>query len=1095
MPILYTSTMSYVHSKNNTAAVLWLKLLALMLLMSPSIAVAYSGDVWRDATVYRDEWGIPHVFADNPFAMGFAFGYSQAEDHAEQMLLAYRMANGRLAEVFGEGYADSDAFSLKMGHARLAEEALPHLDAFTLDVCEGFSMGVNAWLVDHSQLVPPWADGMKSSDILALWHAFLMSMAPMDLPDLYRRPPAMGSANAWAVSPERSEEGKAALVINPHQRHDGFFQWYEAHLVLGDINLYGATIRGLPVILQGHNEYLGWALSPNQSDFADIFREEYEQPSRNPKVPRAASDQTEEYHALLLHYMSHSLPYRVRVGTGLETRYVPAFIGARGPMFEHAQLGLHSWYIGGYRDFGGLRQLFEMGAARDLDQFCAALSLHQLPCFHIVYADMTGNIFYLFNTKSGTRIVPSPNQENAQDPVELYQWDQPLSHNIASMAWANIIPTDALPYLFNPLSGFVQACENPPWTATAPPVLNPDAWPPWLVRDRDSYRSKRVRQLLQQGKRSFRDHQSMLFDVVTPAAFDLLPAMLQGVEMRPDLTQAMHPDFWTGIDVLKKWNYVAETSSTGMTFFHLWWTYCTSRASNKYPSPQIFVENALQGTPETQEILLRAVEDAARAMRNGYATLEHAWGEVHRIRRGSRNEPMAGATTGEPIFVASDYEYDRGKWISNYGYGFAMVVQFGEVPESVTLMPFGESNVPDSPHYIDQLDLMLERRFKHARFLRDDILRNAVRGTGKNITLLPQGITGAVTISSTTIIHGRTQTSVEAPYPIPPAFAPFSLYLKVERKPVNALIHITSTIHIPKDLCDDETFNKLKFFRYEPGLDWHLVSNQQIDQAGRNLYMRDDAVAEWYVVLGPAESVPVDGGVTTGQEETDDITEIRGLDSLLNTHNSKHDISGQGRLFEFKRHDMEPSVQSDGEPQLNPENPPRGIFKLEKLEGSASSTENKSDSPLTGIPGFHFGPKANQDEYVPSTEQERVFRLERQDIPEKQSPIPTDQRLPAEEESFPVPPGDVALPEIEETSPAEDPASEQKPAQDAPEAARQEPSSVTDENKGLAKDPPPLPDTIPQDQGFIFGPSKTSPTENKDNNDKKKLFKMEILNN
>ncbi|HNT88294.1 MAG TPA: penicillin acylase family protein, partial [Candidatus Hydrogenedentes bacterium] len=80
---------------------------------APAIAGAQADPalLWRDATLYRDEWGVPHVYAGHPRALAFAFGYAQAEDHLEPMLFAYRVANGRAAEVLGEPYAKSDAFS------------------------------------------------------------------------------------------------------------------------------------------------------------------------------------------------------------------------------------------------------------------------------------------------------------------------------------------------------------------------------------------------------------------------------------------------------------------------------------------------------------------------------------------------------------------------------------------------------------------------------------------------------------------------------------------------------------------------------------------------------------------------------------------------------------------------------------------------------------------------------------------------------------------------------------------------------------------------------------------------------------------------
>src|SRR5215510_12253205 len=61
-----------------------------------------------EATIYRDEFGIPHVFAPTLELASFAVGYAQAEDRLEELLKNYRRANGRMAEAFGPEFYRSD---------------------------------------------------------------------------------------------------------------------------------------------------------------------------------------------------------------------------------------------------------------------------------------------------------------------------------------------------------------------------------------------------------------------------------------------------------------------------------------------------------------------------------------------------------------------------------------------------------------------------------------------------------------------------------------------------------------------------------------------------------------------------------------------------------------------------------------------------------------------------------------------------------------------------------------------------------------------------------------------------------------------------
>src|SRR5579871_3411890 len=55
----------------------------------------------KNVTVYRDFYGVPHIVGDTEEAAFFGYGYAQAEDHLERMMLQYRDAQGRLAEIQG----------------------------------------------------------------------------------------------------------------------------------------------------------------------------------------------------------------------------------------------------------------------------------------------------------------------------------------------------------------------------------------------------------------------------------------------------------------------------------------------------------------------------------------------------------------------------------------------------------------------------------------------------------------------------------------------------------------------------------------------------------------------------------------------------------------------------------------------------------------------------------------------------------------------------------------------------------------------------------------------------------------------------------
>jgi acyl-homoserine-lactone acylase len=56
----------------------------------------------KSVTIYRDKWGVPHVYGPTDYSVMFGFMYAQAEDNFWQIEDSYIQAIGRAAEVYGE---------------------------------------------------------------------------------------------------------------------------------------------------------------------------------------------------------------------------------------------------------------------------------------------------------------------------------------------------------------------------------------------------------------------------------------------------------------------------------------------------------------------------------------------------------------------------------------------------------------------------------------------------------------------------------------------------------------------------------------------------------------------------------------------------------------------------------------------------------------------------------------------------------------------------------------------------------------------------------------------------------------------------------
>lgn len=99
--------------------------------------------------VYRDDWGVPHIYADTPADLFFAQGYVQAQDRFWQMEFWRHTGSGRLSEIFGPSTLNTDRFIRTIGWRRAAEADLAILSTADRAVLQSFADGVNAYLAQN----------------------------------------------------------------------------------------------------------------------------------------------------------------------------------------------------------------------------------------------------------------------------------------------------------------------------------------------------------------------------------------------------------------------------------------------------------------------------------------------------------------------------------------------------------------------------------------------------------------------------------------------------------------------------------------------------------------------------------------------------------------------------------------------------------------------------------------------------------------------------------------------------------------------------------------------------------------------------------
>ena len=81
----------------------------------------------RQVRIYRDGWGVPHMYGNRETDAMYAFGYAQAEDRLDAILKNYLTATGQMASHFGEAYVEQDFTQRLWRHKEIGQLRHPDL--------------------------------------------------------------------------------------------------------------------------------------------------------------------------------------------------------------------------------------------------------------------------------------------------------------------------------------------------------------------------------------------------------------------------------------------------------------------------------------------------------------------------------------------------------------------------------------------------------------------------------------------------------------------------------------------------------------------------------------------------------------------------------------------------------------------------------------------------------------------------------------------------------------------------------------------------------------------------------------------------------
>lgn len=154
--------------------------------------------------IYRDQMGIPHIYASTLHDIFFAQGYVHAQDRFWQMDFWRHIGSGELSAMFGKGQVKTDTFLRTLGWRQVAEQEYEQLSPQVKTALQAYTDGVNAYIKD------------RRPEQLSLEHAILTSLLNRGYvvePWTPIHSLTWGKAMAWDLGGNMDDEIERAILL------------------------------------------------------------------------------------------------------------------------------------------------------------------------------------------------------------------------------------------------------------------------------------------------------------------------------------------------------------------------------------------------------------------------------------------------------------------------------------------------------------------------------------------------------------------------------------------------------------------------------------------------------------------------------------------------------------------------------------------------------------------------------------------------------------------------------------------------------------------------------------------------------------------
>ncbi|MFO7674515.1 MAG: penicillin acylase family protein [Lutibacter sp.] len=755
-----------------------------------SLKPEYSGEITlsnieNETSVYFDDYGIPHIYAQNQYDATIALGYVHAQDRLWQMELMRRIASGRLSEIFGKDMLKNDRFFVSLGIEEASRKSMEKLDknGEVYKLATAYLNGVNQFIENGPTPIEFTLIGIEKepyqlNDIYNIlgYMSFSFAMAQKTDPlltvlkeklgDDYLKelnieigpnttfiknskstiadfsemvasvnevmekspvPPFIGS-NSWVVSPKKSATGKVLFANDPHIGYSQPAVWYEAHIVTPNYEMYGYHLAGVPFPLLGHNRNYAYGLTMFENDDIDFYKEE-NHPTDSTKYKTPTGFET---------YKTATKTIKVKdtedvIMTVRSSRNGPIMNDALDAITQSEPIAM-SWIYTQF-DVEVLGALYTISRANDMKDVKKGAAMIHAPGLNIMYGDAKGNVAWWATGK-------------------LYKLNPGVNRNfILNGASGEDDPIEYLDFSENPMA------ENPPWNYVYSANNQPDStanmlYPGYYLSED---RAKRIVQLLEPKNNWNKESMSVMINDVTSS---VAPGLVKEFAKIMDYSSFTESE-QKSIDILQLWDGSNTVDQVAPTIYNKWiylylkntfedemgtelfTQFLATHLSKRTIAEQIEKDSSIwwddittkNKTETKKEILSKSLVEAVASLEKqlGSDKKDWNWGKVHTL---AHEHPLGKVAVLKNYFNVGPFPINGAREvINNRGFDYTetglykvnagpstrRIIDFSDVENSISILPTGQSGNPFSKHYKDQAEMYNKGEFRKMKMNEEEI--------------------------------------------------------------------------------------------------------------------------------------------------------------------------------------------------------------------------------------------------------------------------------------------------------------------------------------------------------------------------------------